>query len=201
TVNQTFTIGSVLELDSPTVGISGMVVHDDGTFSAGTISIGAASATLFPGNTTFTASATNIAGTYDFQAESFSLTMDTFSLAVGEMLKVEGDNLSITYDPTNPDPHQQLISVDSATIDIPKLGLTGVFAPSQAGDPGLVVYKDGFHISSGTLTKTGTYSISSIVTFVDPSVSVSNFDVVFGPPVSVSGTIGVAFASLTLFPG
>src|SRR5262245_15039184 len=78
TFNDTFTIASVLELDSPSVGIRHIVVENGGTFRAGSISLGPAAGTVFPRSTTFTGSATGILGTYDFTTGAFSVDIDHF---------------------------------------------------------------------------------------------------------------------------
>ena len=62
---------------------------------------------------------------------------DTFAFAVPNVLTAAATKLAITYDPVATGP-QQLISADTVAIDVPKLGLTGTFDPTDA-TPGLVV--------------------------------------------------------------
>ena len=63
TVDQTFTIGSLFEVEGPTVTIEDFAISAAGV-STGTFSIGAASATLFPGKS-FSATVTDFEFTFD----------------------------------------------------------------------------------------------------------------------------------------
>ena len=47
----------------------------------------------------------------------------------------------------------------------------------------------------------GTFSIGSIAQVTDPSLTITDVDVNFADPAPFTGSITVAFANFTLFPG
>ena len=211
TVADTFTIGSILTVDTPGVSISNFVINRvTGAItgdSAGdpTIEITAGGASLFPGNSSITAtiSPTTTGGTgfdakFDLVTDAFSISVQKFELVIGSVLTADASGVLITYNPADSDPHQQLVQIDSGTITFGQFNISGSLT-------NLTIYKDGFSFDSVTIAYTGSISLGSILTLKDPSVTLTNFGVTFaGGNASVSETgsltVSVASGSLTVGP-
>ena len=210
TVPGTFTIGSLLSVTTPGVSIDHFVIDrvtgnlsGDGTNNP-SIEITASSATLFPGNTTITASVspTNPGGTgldakFDLVTGAFSISVQKFQLVVGTVLTANASDVLITYDPEDSDPHQQLVQIGAGTITFNQFNITGSLT-------NLKVYKDGFHFDSVTIAYTGTVTMGSILSLKDPSVTLTDFGVTFGgsnTTITANGTLTLAVASATLNVG
>ena len=111
-------IGNFLVLNSVSLVIN--ATETAGVWS-GTASVTAGSGTLFPGNS-FSATLTNITGTYTLNAQSptvpITLTVGGFNLSVGKALLITASGVTIDYDP-NALPNQQLAMVTGATVTSP----------------------------------------------------------------------------------
>jgi len=215
TVDNGFTIPSILQVTTPTVAlsnisidkatgqISGAVVN--GTPSDPDLTIKAGSATLFPGNSTISASITptnpgdnGLQGVFNLQTGAFSITLQQFTMTVGSVFTAQASDVVISYDPTNTDPNQQLVSIGSGTI---------TFNQFQGGISGnvtnLIIFADGFQFGSLTVGYTGTINLGSVLTLTGPSVTLTNFAVTFGNgnasfTETGSLTVSVTSASLSL---
>ena len=212
TVNTALRIGSMLEVDTLSVSLAFVTVDKatghitgavdgNGVVQDPTLTITAASASLFPGGGTISGAitATNggdglgIKGVFNLQTHAFSLTLEHLHLTVGSVVTADADNVVITYDPSNTDPHQQLVQIDSATVDFSKFSVTGSVS-------NLAIYKDGFHFDSVTLSHTGTVTIG-VLTITDPSVTLTDFGLTFtsgNVSFATSGSLTVAAASATV---
>ncbi len=135
TVNGSFTLGSVVAIDTPSIAVTNLtinkatgqisgVVDGDGTVHDPTVSITAVSASLFPGNSTFTATVSpttggdglGFQGTFNLRTFAFSITLEEFHMAVGTIFTADASGVIITYDPSSSDPHQQLVEIGSGTV-------------------------------------------------------------------------------------
>ncbi|MBI1324889.1 hypothetical protein GC170_17120, partial [bacterium] len=201
TANQTFSIGTLFEIVNPTVGVENFVISSSGA-STGTISLGAASATLFPGKA-FSATVDDFDFTIDTQTTAFDITLGSFELKVGEAVTVTATSddpeipaATFSYDPATIDvPRTEIGTVSTLTITIPKLaGFTGTVND-------LVIRNDGFAFADATVAVFGTYSIGTIVAVTDPSLTITDVDVDFADPAPFTGSITLAVAGFTLFPG
>ncbi len=124
----------------------------------------------------------------------FAVTADTFTFAVPNVLTAAATMLAITYDPAATGP-QQLISADTVAVEVPKLGLTGTFDPTDA-TPGLVIRTDGFAFGVGTLTAVGVKTVGPI-SVTDPFVRLTDFNFATATGLHV-GEFAVGAASVAL---
>jgi hypothetical protein len=216
TVNGTFTLASVVEVDTPSISVTNLtinkatgeitgVVDGDGTIHDPTLSITAVSASLFPGNSTLTAtvSATGggdglgFQGTFNLRTFAFSITLEEFHLAVGSIFTADASGVIITYDPSSSDPHQQLVEIGSGTVAFGSFGLSGTLT-------NLTIYKDGFHFDSFTVSYAGDITLGSILTITDPSITLTDFGATFtgdNAGFAANGSIILAAASLKISVG
>ncbi len=215
TVNTELKIASVLEVDSLSVTLSNLSIDlatGDMTGTVGPggaqdpmLTITAASATLFPGNSSLTGSITattggdglGFQGTFDLQSGAFSITLEQLSLSVGSILTAGASNVLVTYNPADTDPHQQLVQLGSGMIDFTQFGITGSVT-------NLTIYEDGFHFDSVTIAYAGTVSLGSILSLTNPSVTLTDFGVTFGSgntSFSETGSLTVSVASASLNVG
>ena len=201
TANKTFKIGSLFEVEGATVTVENFSISAAGV-GTGTFSIGAAKATLFPGKA-FSAAVEDFEFTFNTETSSFDVTVGSFELAVGEALKVtatsedpETPAASFSYNPdTIDEPGTEIGTISSLTVTIPKLaGFTGTIND-------LVIRNDGFSFADATITVPGTYKIGSLAEVTGPSLTVSDVDVDFSNLAPFTGSITLAVASFTLFPG
>ena len=210
TVPGTFTIGSLLSVTTPSVSIDHFVIDrvtgalsGDGVNNP-SIEITAGGATLFPGNSSITAtiSPTNPGGTgldakFDLTTHAFSIAVQKFELVVGTVLTADASNILITYNPEDSAPHQQLVQIGAGSIKFNQFNITGSVT-------NLVIYKDGFHFDSVTIAYTGTVTLGSILSLKDPSVTLTDFGVIFAganTTATASGSLTLAVATATLNVG
>jgi hypothetical protein len=211
TVAGTFTLGSILTVDTPGVSISNFAIDRltgsiSGTGTGDpTIEITAGGASLFPGNSSITATisptdpgGTGLDATFDLVTNAFSINVQQFELVVGSVLTADASGVLIAYNPADNDPHQQLVQIKSGTIAFGQFGISG-------GLTNLTIYKDGFNFDSVTIAYTKPVKLGSVLTLADPSLTLTNFGVTFsGGNASVSETgsltVSVASGSLTVGP-
>jgi hypothetical protein len=204
-------IGSLLEVDTPSVTLSNLTIDrvtgdmtgtvaGDGTIQDPVITLTAVGASLFPGGGAITASvsATNpggngFQGTFNLRTDAFSITLQEFDLSVGSAFTAHASGVTLSFDPTNSDPHQQLVEIASGTVNFVPLGLNGNLSK-------LTIYEDGFHFDSLSITKNQDFTFGALK-FSDPTLTLTDFGVTFGNSVTVSGSIGVSAATASLFEG
>ncbi|MGO9478591.1 MAG: hypothetical protein ACLQAH_13200 [Limisphaerales bacterium] len=204
----TFAIGSILTADTPTVIISNFVINRVTGALTGdnngdpTIEVTAVGASLFPGNSSVTAtiSTTNsnpgLDATFDLVTNAFSLNVQQFTMVVGSLLTASASGFSITYNPTDTDPHQQLMQIGTGTITF------NAFNNISVGLTGLTVYKDGFYfdsvsISEGNANSPYTFQLGSLLSITNPTIILTNFAVTFGSSVS-AGSITLSATNVML---
>src|SRR5262249_39551668 len=96
----------------------------------------------------------------------------------------------VAYDPSNPDPAQELVKIDAGTIRFPSLGLSG-------GIQNLHIRKDGFAFDQ-FFVEAASVRISSLLSATDLLVTRYDFGVPYRESVVFSGAITVSAASAQL---
>jgi Ca2+-binding RTX toxin-like protein len=152
-----------------TLEVNDLVISDDNIQAS--ITLGAAEAALALGGNTatnsgdfFKISATELSVTVGIDlalsgssitanpgSGKVSITADTFTMEIQDIITVEASGIEINSYDEALDPSQTLVSIEEASVEVPKLGLKGEFT-SSAANPGLVIRGDGF--TFGTLTVT-----------------------------------------------
>ena len=213
TINSGIKLGSVVDIDTPTITLSNLTINlstgamsgtvdSDGTVHDPILTISAAGGSLFPNGTTLTAtvSATpggdglGFQGSFDLMTGAFSLDVEQFHMAIGSVLTADASGVQISYDATNPDPHQQLVAIASGTVDFEQFGISGQLS-------NLVIYKDGFQFDSVTIAYNGNINLGSLLTIEDPSVTLTDFGMTFSNgnvSVSSTGSLTVSASSASL---
>jgi hypothetical protein len=216
TVGSTLTLGSILSVTGLSVTVSDLsidlstgvmsgVTDSSGTHDP-TLTINAASASMFPGNSTISGSVSALAAdndnlgfksTFDLSTGAFSITLEHTLFTIGSVMTVTSNDVLLTYDPNDTDPHQQLVQVGSGTL------LVNVGSGSVSGNiTNLTIYKDGFSIGSVTVTVNTTITLGPLK-LTNPTVTLTDFSATFSggnADFSETGslTVGVSSASLTV---
>ena len=188
-VGSTVSIGSFLSFSSPTFTVnnftlSGTTVTSSITFS-GTLS-------LFPGNSNFSSSFTNLQANFDFTSTAglgaLTFTADSFSFSVDNQLTVSAGAITVAPDQTN------IIQVGTASVILTQLnGLSGTIS-------GLDIQSNGFTLASATVTAPVLTNLGGVILFTTaPAVTLTNFSYTVGG--SLSGTVSLAPTTVTLNPG
>lgn len=170
----------------------------------GSLSIQAASATLLPDSTSFTASVTDgddadalgFSGSYDFSTETLAITVDQLDVLMPDVLSVAIAGLAVTYDRRNSDPSQTIATASSVSISLIALQESGSDPPT-ATVSNLTIRQDGFAFDSASVTL-GDHDIGGVMTVGSLDVTLTNVDYTVGQ--TPSGTLELSAASATLFP-
>jgi hypothetical protein len=168
---------------------------------------------------------TGVHGTFDLSAGfsggtlsvaptgAFTFSVGTLTATVPNVVTINAPSVTdtsgtpaiqINYDPADTNLADPLVTVQSADINIPKVGITGTIAPFDDNGtmiPGLVITREGLKLGQATVTKTGPFSLGSLLTFQDLTVGVSDFGVSFSGGVSFNGSLSLSSSGATLFPG
>ncbi|MFM7072750.1 MAG: hypothetical protein ACKO38_13260, partial [Planctomycetota bacterium] len=100
---------------------------------------------------------------------------------------------------------QEILKVDSATVTIPKINVSGSVNPYTRKNgtriPGLVVRGNGFHLGDAQLSYTAPISLGSFLELRDIRAGVTGFGITFGAGVDFNGQIYIASGGATLLPG
>ena len=195
------TLGQILTISQPSLTLSG--VGDTGGALTGTIGLSASSASLFPGQSNFTATALSPSGTYTVASQTLALTAGSFDLKVGNIFEATSTPtptstpaLSFTLDDSQSPP--------AVTFDAQNLTLKSADFPDDTGTlTDLHADNTGFTIGTATLAYTGDAKLGTILDLTNPSINVTNFvyTVGSGGAITVGGTIGVSADTVTMFPG
>ncbi|MGO9469756.1 MAG: hypothetical protein ACLQVF_37100, partial [Isosphaeraceae bacterium] len=185
------TLGNILTIDQPSLMLSG-VGYTGGEFT-GTIGLSASSTSLFPGQSNFTATATNPSGTYTVASQTLALTASSFDLKVGNIFEATSTPtptstpaLSFTLNDSQSPP--------AATFNAQNLTLKSADFPNATGTlTDLSASNAGFTIGSATLADTGDAMLGNILDLTNPSLNVNSFayTVGSGGAITVGGTISV----------
>ena len=147
---QTVSLSSVLSMNTVTFHFANLG-YDTTNGLSGSIAVGAANVTLFPGNPKFTAVGTGVTGTYTVQAggvSDLSITLGTLRVDFGTFLRVSGANIVITPEAST----VVTIGSISATITISAGTITGTGGNFAIHSDGTLETLPGFGVSlsSGT---------------------------------------------------
>jgi len=218
TVNSGFNIPNILAVASPVVALSTITITDatgqisgavvNGNATAPDLTISAGSATVLPGNSAVTATVSptspggnGVQGVFNLQSGAFTITLQQFALTVGSVLSANATNVVISYNPTDIDPHQQLVQIGSGTITINSGFGSGTNGPFSGNLTNLTIYANGFQFNSVTVAYNGTLSLGSVLNLTNPSVTLTDFSVTFGSgntTFSESGSLAVTASSASL---
>ncbi|MHB1570233.1 MAG: beta strand repeat-containing protein, partial [Solirubrobacteraceae bacterium] len=228
-----------LSLSGPSVGVKGLTFKNGMLYVTVVLGVNSASLNLggSGGSGATSVSLTGVQGTFKIGVDvfgllsghvrvsvpgNFSLSVAGLTVNVPNVVTVNASGVQIQYDPQGPKT-QTLLVLQSASITLPALGVTGSILPYDATAnssvqngstaptadkiiPGLTVYGDGFQLGEAQLTFTGKngapISLGSIVTFNSITVGVADF----GYRTSLgaqpfSGSIYFATSGATFLPG
>ena len=147
---------------------------------------------------------------------AFSITAEEVTMEIKDIVTVKASGgIAINkYDSSLP-ASQTLVSIGTAIVEVPKLGLRGSFTPSAPGVAGVVIRGDGF--SFGTLSvgltddiagagpTAGPFTIAGgRLRVSSPAVTVTDFSMSFSPTGAITqtrlGSFGVSVGSIQLTP-
>jgi hypothetical protein len=158
------TLGSLFQFTGLSITVTNLVYsHGSSPSLGGTISVGATSATVFPGSSLFTASVTGFNGTFNLNTGALSLTATSFQFAFGSVLQVSASNLSF-----NPD-SDPVFHADTATVTIPSLSISGTATSLEVSAAGI------FSVVSISLNTQGLTQALGIANFLPVNVSQIGF--------------------------
>lgn len=189
-----FAIDGVLEVSNFEVELENVSYSSAATSNlTGTVSFSAASTILYPGQTAFTSTVTNLRGSYELGSETSGLTLeaDAVSVTIGEALKLDATGISFTPGGS------PLATIASVTLSSPQFSGVGT---AEIKD--LEIRRDGFSIGEATLTpgNGGSATIGNFISFTGLTVQAEDFSYTVGAASAISGTVTVAASTITLFP-
>jgi hypothetical protein len=190
---RSFTLGSFLTVDDPSVSFSN-VAYTDGAALAGTLSIGVGTATLFPNKSAFTATVHKFTGSYDLNSGELTLGADDAKLAIGQILAADASGLTFDYNPSA----SPSLTVASATIDVQSPDFPGIDATAT----NFTASSAGFSLASVKLTAPSSVTLGGFLKADGLYVEADNLDYQTSPPAgqpALSGTITVGASSVSLF--
>ncbi len=177
-----FTLGSILSVDGPSLTLSG-ISYTAGSSLAGTISLGAGTATLFPGESGFTATVDGFQGSYTLNTNAFSLSASDADVAIGQVLSATATGLSIAYDPSAASP----LTIASTTINLSSPDFPGLSA--EATD--FQASETGFSLASATLSDSSSIEVGGVLDLSGLEVTATGLSYQTDPPTG-HGDGGVA---------
>ena len=149
----------------------------------------------------------NLTGAFGFQ-------VDQLTAEVPDVVALQASGICVSYDPNKDadgdgtvtpaeqeaDDNREIIHVESASIEISKVGVTGSIVPHDS-IPGLSVRNNGFGLGTAMLTKEGLIDLGGILELNGVTVGVTDFGVTFGQAVDFDGEVFIASGGANLFPG
>ncbi|MFM8478478.1 MAG: hypothetical protein ACKOEO_22055, partial [Planctomycetaceae bacterium] len=149
----------------------------------------------------------------------FTVGIETLELTVSDVLKANAEGIFVGWDPEKDKDgngqisaaeqaaydSQEIVRLNSASIEITKLNLAGALRPYQRRDgttiPGLVVRNNGFQLGEAELSYTGELNFGNILKLKDIRAGVADFGVSFSGAVNFNGEVFIASGGADLFPG
>ncbi len=163
--------------------------------SGNTLTITAASATLFPGKS-FQATFSSLTASYNTSTNSFnSITASGMQLKIGDALVVQASSVGFNYTAANgPTPASFTTTIASATVK------AGLFSSPTAAIAlnGLTISNTGFSFTGFSLTVVTTPTLGTYLSASSMTLTVSAFSVNYATP-SLTGTATVNVAGLKVF--
>ncbi|MFO0878227.1 MAG: hypothetical protein U0840_12825 [Gemmataceae bacterium] len=157
--------------------------------------------------------------------------VDKVEVEIKDVVKASATGVYVTFDPLKDRDHdgivssdeqtaynqQEIVRVDSASVEIPKINLTGSLnpytRPSPGIDPntgqvipgttipGLSVRNDGFRLGEASLHYAGDLSFGGMVQIKGVAAGVQDLGVTFGQEFEFDGAVFIAADEAILFPG
>ncbi len=187
-----FSLGKVIDVTHPTLAFSG-VAYTVGSPLTGTITASAASAKLFPGNSTLTASVTNFSGAYTLGASELTLSATSADLKVGKILEASATKIGLTWDGTS-----ATVDLDTATLSSPLLPGVQASVADFHGD------NTGFSVGQADLIA-DEVKLGDAIDIKGVDLGVSNLTYATAANgvggTFTSGTFTIGTQSASLFPG
>ena len=185
----TLSLGGVFQVTGATVGISGFDYSAGSGAVLGSISVGSASASLFPGKSTFSTTVKNFNGSYNLTNNALTLQADEVDLNFGKVLAATATGVNIGWDGTN------------ASVDLATLTATSPLLPGVSGSvTGFHADNTGFTIASAQLGDTGAITLDKILEVDNSSVTAAKLAYSTGTG-TLTGSVGLSFDGAKLFPG
>jgi hypothetical protein len=149
----------------------------------------------------------------------FTISADEIDLKIAKVVEANAKGVVIGFDPVKDKDNdgevssqeqsdydqQEILKVDSATVTIPKINVSGSVNPYTRKNgtriPGLVVRNNGFHLGDAQLSYTAPISLGSFLELRDIRAGVTDFGITFGAGVDFNGQIYIASGGATLLPG
>jgi len=195
--NASFNVTSVTWLD--TLELSNFeLTFTDFNFStigpalSGTIGVSASTIKLFPSQDFFTTEITTFYGSYNLETTALSFSVESLKIAFSDVLLLDLGDTSFSMDAFA---GTFSVSVASGMLssprftDLPSISVTN-----------LLINQAGFSFDSVTLGPID-FNIGSVLTIDDFEIVITNFNYSTATNSLVSGTIGLAFISVEIFPG
>ena len=189
-------LGGFLQLLDIHLAFTGITV-DGGGISAGSVTIEARSALLFPGSASFAvltdgsdADALAIDGAFDPVAGTFSLVVDQLDLAVEGIFRASATDATLGYAVSGA-ASQTLISIANSSV------VFEVLDDTRASVTGLVIRTDGFAVANASAT-IASVNWAGVFALTDLSLTVTGLDYSTDTGTLV-GTMTIGAASVTLF--
>ncbi len=195
------TLGSFLSSSSVTVSFQN--ISQTGSDWSGTVSVSAATASIAIGQEfngqiqgDGTAGSQGLTGSYTLNDQpvgqgTYALTVTDLSTSVPNVLSASASDVQLQYNPAGSN-SQEIAQVGSLSATIIPLD------NAQISLSNLDVYENGFTLGDATVSA-GSFALGGFLTVDNPSLSFSN--VAYTDGAALTGTIGIAVGTATLFPG
>ncbi len=185
------TLGNILSINQPSLKLTS-VGYNAGVFT-GTIGLTASSASLFPGQNSFSASADTLTGTYTVATQKMTLSADSVELEIGKILDANASGLNFTLDDSS--------GSAAVTLGVQNLNVTSPDFPSLTGTIGdLSANNGGFTVSTASLSSSGDIEFGKILDISSPTLALNNFGYTVGATPAVTGAFTVG-GTINVFPG
>ncbi len=157
----------------------------------GTITVGADSVSLFPGdNKPFSANVTGFGGSYDLNSQALSLSATEADIKVGSILDITADTLGISLS-LGQSGENVSVSIGAATATLPQYEVSGSITDLQ-------INQSGFSVAKASVSKKGPIAFSSIFSIQDPSITFTDFGYTVGQGANFDGDLSVTATEVDL---
>ena len=181
-------IGDIIELEGFALQVRNFNFSwGDVTSVSGTIGAIASKVELLPDSSLIQSEVVGFSMFYDLaQGGSLRLLADSITLQIGQALRVEAADVTLT-----PNAHR-ILSLTQATMSSPMFpGLSGNMN-------GLRIFQDGLELDSFSVAYTGTATFGDILAVENPTFQATAFSTRGG---TISGTMFLGADAVALFPG
>ncbi|MCB1096095.1 MAG: LEPR-XLL domain-containing protein [Verrucomicrobiae bacterium] len=205
-IDGAFGIDGIIEFADSSISATLTFVDNGGwtldTSAANTITFGAGSATIFGAEGgAFGMGLTDVEGTINPQTGELNATAEQLdaNLANG-LVTVDAQQIEIDWDPDETDESAAVVTVMAATLTVGRIrdedGAPLTATIGGAGQPGLIVTREGFTIRDASVTIN--FNIEGILDVQDLVFTASSINYTRGSPASLAGTVTFSAASATV---